>query len=251
MFDKLIESTKQKSGGRTGRLVLLTTVIYGALLTVTGIVTIFWFNPVLADAFKVETILVPPVPPAPRPAAPQVVTRSNAAPSFVVPEPPSVTPDPHAVPPAPPATNRIVVAGSPGGPVGIITGIPGGKDDGPGEPPPPPVTKNPEPTPEPKPSPSPQRPVTRTSTILQGTAIRKVQPVYPAIAKAARVQGPVQVQVEISEEGQVTSAVVLSGHPLLRDAAVQAARQWLWRPTLLGNVPVRVQGVLTFNFVLN
>ncbi|HWQ32257.1 MAG TPA: energy transducer TonB [Blastocatellia bacterium] len=252
MFDKLIESTKQKSGGRTGRLALLTAVVYGAMLTITGVVTIFWFNPVLADAFKVETMLVPPVPSAPRPAVQQTVTRNNAAPtSWIAPTHPPVTVDPHAVPPAPPPTNGIVVAGSPGGPVGIINGIPGGRDEGPGEPPPPPVTKKPDPTPEPKPSPPPQRPVTRTSTILQGTAIRKVQPVYPAIAKAARVQGPVQVQVEISEEGQVTSVAVLSGHPLLRDAAVQAARQWLWRPTLLGNVPVRVQGVLTFNFVLN
>jgi protein TonB len=252
MFDRLIESTKQKNGGRTGRLVLLTTVIYGAMLMVTGIATIFWFNPVLADVFRVETMLVPPVPPAPKTSAPQTVVRDNAAPAaFLVPAPPSVTVDPGSIPPAPPVTSRIVVTGPPAGPGGIFNGVPGAEDEGPGEPPPPPATRKPDPTPDSKPSPAPQRPITRTSTILQGTAIRKVQPVYPAIAKAARVQGPVQVQVEISEEGQVTSAVVLSGHPLLRDASVQAARQWLWKPTLLGKVPVKVQGVLTFNFVLN
>ncbi|MFN7948585.1 MAG: energy transducer TonB [Blastocatellia bacterium] len=250
MFEKLVESTKQKSNGRTGRIVLLTTMIYGAMLTVTGIATIFWFNPALADSLKVNVMLTPPVPPVPRPAVQQTVTRNAAPTAWIAPTHPPVTVDPHTVPPAP-TTSRIAVAGSPGGSVGNFNSVPGGSDDGPGDPPPPPVTKKPDPTPEPKPTPTPQRPITRTSTILQGTAIRKVQPAYPLMAKTARVQGPVQVQVEINEEGLVTSAVVLSGHPLLREASVQAARQWVWNPTLLGGIPVRVQGVLTFNFTLN
>lgn len=252
MFEKLVESTKQKSNGRTGRIVLLTTMIYGAMLTVTGIATIFWFNPALADSLKVGVMLTPPVPPAPRPAAQQVVTRSNAAPSFVAPEHPPVTVDPINIPPAQVRQNAPTVFGAVSAPGQVIIGDPMiGREDGPGEPPPPPVTRKPDPTPEPKPTPTPQRPITRTSTILQGTAIRRVQPTYPLMAKTARVQGPVQVQVEINEEGLVTSAVVLSGHPLLREASVQAARQWLWKPTLLGGIPVRVQGVLTFNFTLN
>jgi TonB family protein len=86
--------------------------------------------------------------------------------------------------------------------------------------------------------------------VLQGMAIKKAQPPYPPIARAARASGAVQVQVTISETGEVTEASVISGHPLLRDAALQAARQWLFKPTELSGVPVKVQGILTFNFTL-
>src|SRR5262249_7288064 len=87
--------------------------------------------------------------------------------------------------------------------------------------------------------------------VLQGNAIKSVQPPYPPIAKAARASGPVQVQIIISETGEVIEASVISGHPLLRDAALEAARQWLFKPTELSGVPVKVQGILTFNFTLD
>jgi protein TonB len=87
--------------------------------------------------------------------------------------------------------------------------------------------------------------------VTQGLAIRRITPPYQAIARAARAFGAVQVQVLISEEGRVLDADVINGHPLLRQAALDAARQWQFRPTLLSNVPVKVQGVLTFNFTLN
>lgn len=90
-----------------------------------------------------------------------------------------------------------------------------------------------------------------TSVLTQGRALRKVQPPYPAIARQARVQGAVQVQIAISETGEVSNATLLSGHPLLRDAALQAARQWLFIPTELNGRPVRAIGVITFNFTLN
>jgi protein TonB len=78
-----------------------------------------------------------------------------------------------------------------------------------------------------------------------------VQPPYPAIARQAKIQGSVQVQIDISETGAVTNVILLSGHPLLRDAALQAAKQWLFIPTELNGQRVRAIGVLTFNFVLN
>lgn len=86
--------------------------------------------------------------------------------------------------------------------------------------------------------------------VLQGSAIRRVQPEYPPIAKAANASGAVQVQVTISEKGDVIDASVVNGHPLLRDAALTAARQWQFKPTELQGNPVKVQGVLTFNFTL-
>jgi TonB family protein len=87
--------------------------------------------------------------------------------------------------------------------------------------------------------------------VLQGKAIKKVQPPYPPIARAARASGAVQVQVTISETGEVIDAIVIGGHPLLRDAALQAARQWVFKPTEVAGAPVKVQGILTFNFTLN
>src|SRR6266511_4244146 len=86
--------------------------------------------------------------------------------------------------------------------------------------------------------------------VLQGKAINKIQPPYPPIAKAARASGAVQVQVTISEDGRVIEAAVMNGHPLLRDAALQAARRWKCQPTELSGVHVKVQGILTFNFTL-
>jgi TonB family protein len=89
-----------------------------------------------------------------------------------------------------------------------------------------------------------------SSGVLQGSATKRVQPAYPPVAKAAQAQGPVQVQVTVNEAGEVTDAQVISGHPLLREAAIEAARQWTFKPTELSGRPVKVQGMVTFNFTL-
>ena len=89
-----------------------------------------------------------------------------------------------------------------------------------------------------------------SSGALQGKALRRAPPFYPAFAKAARASGPVQVQVVINEQGEVTEAEVVSGHPMLHLPSLRAARQWSFAPTLLEDKPVKVQGVLTFNFTL-
>lgn len=84
--------------------------------------------------------------------------------------------------------------------------------------------------------------------VLQSGAVRKVQPEYPALAKAAKASGTVQVQVTVDETGQVIAANVIGGHPLLRNAALEAAKQWQFKPTQLSGKPVQTQGVITFNF---
>jgi TonB family protein len=86
--------------------------------------------------------------------------------------------------------------------------------------------------------------------VLNGKAISKPQPPYPAIAKAARASGTVTVQIVVDESGRVISASAVGGHPLLQQAAVQAARQARFSPTLLSGQPVKVSGVITYNFVL-
>ena len=86
--------------------------------------------------------------------------------------------------------------------------------------------------------------------ILNEKAISKPQPPYPPAAKAARAQGSVSVDVTVDETGRVVSASAVSGHPLLHAAAVAAAKQARFSPTLLSGEPVKVSGVLTYNFVL-
>ncbi|MCI0663056.1 MAG: energy transducer TonB [Acidobacteria bacterium] len=115
------------------------------------------------------------------------------------------------------------------------------KDEFAEPPPPPPVP--------PKPETSDKR-IKVSGGVLKTLASKKVEPEYPSSAAAAGVQGEVSVSITISETGKVIEAEVIKGHSLLRDAALQAARQWLFKPTELSGVPVKVIGVLTFNFTL-
>ncbi len=251
MFDSLVESAKHgQDNVRTGKFMLVTTLIYVVGLVSVAVGTIVWMNPNLVDALDVSSMLAPPPPPAaPPPAAQQVVVRNiPEVTTFSAPiKPPEKIPDPTTVQSRPVVT--AVSQGVPGGvPGGVTGGVPGGVvgskgDDAPPPPPPPPPKPTPEPTPVPK-------KINVSGGVLQGSAIKKPAPAYPPIAKAARAAGAVQVQVTISEDGRVIDAQVVSGHPLLRDAAVQAARQWVFKPTELSGVPVKVQGVLTFNFTL-
>jgi TonB family protein len=102
----------------------------------------------------------------------------------------------------------------------------------------------------PPPAPTPRRPTAPISGgVLNGKAISLPKPPYPAIAKAAHASGSVTVQVLVDEEGNVVSAHPVSGHPLLQAAAVAAARQAKFAPTKLSGQPVKVMGVIVYNFV--
>jgi TonB family protein len=85
--------------------------------------------------------------------------------------------------------------------------------------------------------------------VLNGKAMSLPKPPYPPAARAVRASGAVTVQVLIDEQGNVVSANAVSGHPLLRAAAVQAARAATFSPTYLEGRPVKVSGVITYNFV--
>lgn len=84
--------------------------------------------------------------------------------------------------------------------------------------------------------------------VLNGKATSLPKPPYPALARAARASGTVIVQVTVDESGRVTEARAISGHPLLRAAAEQAARQARFSPTNLAGQPAKVKGVLSYNF---
>lgn len=87
--------------------------------------------------------------------------------------------------------------------------------------------------------------------ILEGRAIRKIGPHYPDTAKAIRVSGAVQVRIVYDEQGEVILARPVSGHPLLQRPSLEAARQWLFEPTVFEGKKIKVEGFLTFNFTLN
>jgi protein TonB len=101
--------------------------------------------------------------------------------------------------------------------------------------------------PPPPPKPTPHAPI--SGGVLNGKAVHLVQPPYPAIARSAHASGQVVVQVLIDENGNVVAAHATSGHPLLQGAAVNAARASKFTPTKLSGQPVKVNGVIIYNFV--
>lgn len=108
------------------------------------------------------------------------------------------------------------------------------------EPPPPP------PTPKPTPKPIPKK---VSLGVINGKASRLVTPPYPPAARAVHASGAVNVSVSIDERGNVTSANAVTGHPLLRQAAEQAARSSKFTPTILSGQAVPVTGIIVYNFV--
>ena len=108
-------------------------------------------------------------------------------------------------------------------------------------------------TPKDAPPPVPTPPKTSgpiSGGVLNARAISLPKPQYPAIAKQARASGTVVVQVTIDENGNVISARAVSGHPLLHSSSVAAARQAKFRPTKLAGQPVKVTGVINYNYVM-
>jgi protein TonB len=109
-----------------------------------------------------------------------------------------------------------------------------------------PVEKDDEPPPQmatPKPIPK-----MISKGVINGSAISLPKPPYPPTAKAVGASGAVNVQVTIDENGNVTSATAVSGHPLLRQVAAQAARGAKFKPTLLSGQAVKVSGIIVYNF---
>jgi protein TonB len=84
--------------------------------------------------------------------------------------------------------------------------------------------------------------------VLNSRAIKLPKPLFPETARRMRVSGVVNVAVTIDESGKVIAAQATSGHMLLREAAVQAARQAVFTPTILHDKPVQVAGVIIYNF---
>ncbi len=97
---------------------------------------------------------------------------------------------------------------------------------------------------------TPQR-VRVSSGVSQGLLVRRVQPNYPPLARQARIQGVVLLQATISREGNIENLQLISGHPMLAPAAIEAVKQWKYRPYLLNGEPVEVETQVQVNFTLS
>ena len=98
--------------------------------------------------------------------------------------------------------------------------------------------------------PEENRPVKMSEGVVQAQLISRIEPRYPSLAQQIKLQGAVVLHAIISRDGSITSLDVLSGHPLLVKAALDAVRQWLYRPTLLNGEPVEVETTITVIFRL-
>jgi len=104
------------------------------------------------------------------------------------------------------------------------------------------------------PPPPPKQTPTRVrvgGNVQPPRAISAPQPVYPALARQARIQGAVVLHAVITRDGRVEELHVISGHPLLIQAAEDAVRQWRYQPTLLNGDPVEIEMTITVNFVMS
>ncbi len=89
------------------------------------------------------------------------------------------------------------------------------------------------------------------SRLDEADLLHRVQPVYPPIARMAKIQGPVELRAVISKAGTIENLAVVSGHPMLVAAAREAVRQWRYRPYLLNGEPIEVETDITVNFILS
>ncbi len=266
MFNNLIESSSHRGEfRRRGSFFLFTTASYALLFIIAGVVSIYAYDAHMEDQnLELATIMPLIDPPAETsrevtPAAKPPSRDNNNPPNVYIREKlvatvdePDVAPDevsvePNTDPPRP--RDGIVILGN------TNVDPPGdgrsSSEDGKGSA----NTTRPNPViviGEPPAAVPMSKPVTKVmrKPILNGEALVLPKPPYPPIARLNRVYGRVNVQVLIDEKGNVVSATPISGHPFLMPAAKTAAFQAKFSPTMLGDQPVKVSGVITYNFVL-
>jgi protein TonB len=171
----------------------------------------------------------------PKPVIKQFVSNQLVAPKVI---PKQIN---HIEEAAPPPDAGVGVVGGTGEAGGALGGVLGGVIGGVGTPPPPP----------PPPKKAPVGPQRIGGQVAEANLIRRVQPVYPPLAKSARVQGTVEFTATISKEGNIENLQLVRGHPLLVNAARDAVLQWKYRPTLLNSQPVEVITDIIVNFTLS
>ncbi|MGH9509020.1 MAG: energy transducer TonB [Terriglobales bacterium] len=239
--DSLIESAgriKTKRGWTT----LLSVVIQVSLIGLLVLIPLI-YTEALPKQQLVSFLVAPPPPPPPPPPAAEVIQAVKVIQTDIVDgQLRSPTKIPEKVQmitedePPPAMASGGVVGGVPGGvPGGQMGGVLGGI-----------ISSTPVAVPRVA---TPSR-VRVSQGVVQGNAISQPKPLYPQMARMARVAGPVVLQAVISKAGNIENLRVVSGHPMLQQSALDAVRQWRYRPYLLNGEPVEVETQITVNFNL-
>ena len=250
MFEQsLMESAVGKT--KTSWAVLLSFSLQMLLVGVAILIPLL--NYAGLPATELMTFLVAPPPPPPPPPPPVVAKVKKIVPRefdsgklvqpVAIPEDIAIIDEDMAPPPS--AGIAGVVGGVPGGGIGgSLGGVIGGIISSTPlvAPPPPPVKK--------KPPPPPKR-IRVGGSVQRANLIRQVRPVYPPLARQARIQGTVKLTAIIAKDGSIQKLEVMRGHPLLIPAALSAVKQWRYKPTLLNGQPVEVVTQVDVNFTLS
>ncbi len=268
MFDKLIVSDEQGAEFRgRSRYFVVSTAVVGVLFVTALVFSLYAADIGLGNAdFELSTMLAPVTPSDPEPPREDPLPKRRDEPQTDLPirnqnilridEPPMAIPDKVSVEPGQfreRPIGRFVVSD------GIETngsGVPGGTELGRGNGNSPGTSSGSsvepeavaERIPEPPPAIAPKPAAPRSLGVVNGKATNLPKPTYTAAAIAVNAQGEVSVQVTIDETGRVISAKAVSGHPLLKRESERAAMNATFSPTTLSKVPVKVTGVIIYNF---
>jgi protein TonB len=242
MFNDLVESTLSKNVTRKPWTMAVSVIVQIILLGLLILIPLI-YTQALPKAM-LNMIMTAPTPPAaappalaqPRTTRPPSRTNSSifSAPT-IIPTHVSMTPE---AAPAPDIEANSAIGVQGGVPNGSSTGVIGSILGETGAAPPPPAA-----------APTPQR-IRAGGNVQAAKLISQPMPVYPPLARQARIQGNVVLHAIISKDGRVEQLSVISGHPLLIQAAFDAVRQWRYQPTLLNNEPVEVDTTITVTFTM-
>jgi periplasmic protein TonB len=245
--DSLLQYAGQKR--RQTWATLLSFVVQCLMVGVLLLIPLYFTDTLPKSQLMTFLVAPPPPPPPPPPAAApmakimkqiqtDVLSSGQLRTPTKIPQKVEMIKEDEAPPPMPAAGG--VVGGVPGGiPGGQLGGVIGGIVN---------ATSSLAVVPKVQPA-MPQR-VRISQGVTKGLLIRKVEPAYPAIARAARIQGDVVLKAIISREGNIEDLQLVSGHPMLVPAAIDAVKQWHYRPYLLNGQPVEVETTITVIFSL-
>jgi periplasmic protein TonB len=241
--DSLIESGGRLSTKR-GLTTAISFILQVALIGILVLIPLLFTEALPKTQLMTFLVAPPPPPPPPPPAAAPVKVVKQIQTDIIngqlrtptkIPEKVQMIKEEEAPPPM--SSMAGVVGGVPGGvPGGQMGGVIGGI-----------ISSTPVAVPKVA---APQR-VRVSQGVTQGLLIRKIQPNYPPLARQARIQGSVLLQAVISKEGAIENLRLISGHPMLAPAALEAVKQWRYKPYILNGEPVEVETQITVNFTLS
>src|ERR1700728_1391591 len=243
----MFEDSLLESGGRLktkrGRTTTFAIILEIALIGVMVLMPLIFTEALPKQQLMTFLVAPPPPPPPPPPAAAPVHVVKQVQTDIVngalrtptkIPQKIQMIKEDEAPPPA--MASSGVVGGVPGGiPGGQMGGVIGGI-----------ISSTPVAVPKVA---TPQR-VRVSQGVSTGLLIRKVNPTYPPSARQARIQGQVVLHAVISKDGSIENLTLVSGHPMLAPAAIEAVKQWKYRPYLLNGEPIEVDTEVLVNFTL-